>query len=257
MYETLVHAIEFDDIEILTFVLNHGFEIDSFERFSIDTLLNYCNLPCHPYWSAYKSKRILFKTLVGGYKIEPKSELHDAVASLDEKKVQNLLEVGADVHVKDICDNTPLHLLFVNEASDQKCICNIARLLVAKGADIRARNHFGYTPFYYATVMGYISVVNFMLSYISGVEEIKLNNNNPWQNFWINDFDVNKMDELSTAIVLGYEQVVNNLIDRYDKNESRTIFIPLKKSPMYYALAMRKINVTKMLLEAGHEVDFR
>ena len=62
--------------------------------------------------------------------------LHFA-ASRDYKKVQMLLSAGADVNAKDKNGDTPLHRAAKNDHKE------IAELLIAKGANVNARNERG------------------------------------------------------------------------------------------------------------------
>ena len=75
--------------------------------------------------------------------------LHYA-ASADEDEnhsecvLKLLLESGASVGAKDNCDRTPLHYAAVGDCLDH------VHLLVAAGADKKARDNEGFTPYDYA-----------------------------------------------------------------------------------------------------------
>lgn len=113
-------------------------------RFSLDKLLNYAKLRCQPYWKIFfPSKGNFFNLLLAlkdrGIDIHKpnktgKSALHTAVTKEDEETVRFLIDAGADVNCKDICDNTPLHLLFdCKKQIDNERIYNIAKLLIDNG----------------------------------------------------------------------------------------------------------------------------
>ena len=66
--------------------------------------------------------------------------LHGAVATGDINQVERLIAKGADVNAKDNHGFTPLH--FAAERGDK----DIAELLIVKGANIDAKNQYGTTP---------------------------------------------------------------------------------------------------------------
>ncbi|KAI8153545.1 hypothetical protein K4K49_007125 [Colletotrichum sp. SAR 10_70] len=70
--------------------------------------------------------------------------LHQACGNWDEEMVEFLLENGADVHVRDILGNTPLH--YVAMCRYREPPRDIVRVLLRHGADINAVNKLGRTP---------------------------------------------------------------------------------------------------------------
>ncbi len=50
-----------------------------------------------------------------------------------------LLTKGANIHIKDSNDKTPLH------HAAQKGLRTIVKLLIDKGADVHAKDHIGFT----------------------------------------------------------------------------------------------------------------
>ena len=71
-----------------------------------------------------------------------------------------LLELGADVNVKDIAGFTPLHncVTFGNDTTKK-----MAKKLILKGADVNVRNRFGETPLMNCTVANRIEFISFLL----------------------------------------------------------------------------------------------
>ena len=71
-------------------------------------------------------------------------------------RIKNMIELliakGADVNAKDNEGTTPLHTAITLDSKDSK---EIAELLLAKGADINAKDNDGYTPLHRAAAMGY------------------------------------------------------------------------------------------------------
>ena len=75
----------------------------------------------------------------------PPATLFEAVNRVDLQGIKDLLAKGVDVNVKDMNGGTPLHGAAFNGRKE------IAELLVAKGANVNAKNSFvGMAPLHYA-----------------------------------------------------------------------------------------------------------
>jgi ankyrin repeat protein len=81
-----------------------------------------------------------FLTLAVSAHAADDSPLFEAVKRGDKAAVEALLAKGADVNARDESGDTPLHVASGNGKKD------IAELLLAKGADISAKNTYGQTP---------------------------------------------------------------------------------------------------------------
>jgi len=150
------------------------------------------------------------------------SELHQAAAKGDLKKVRKLVEEGADVNARDNIGYTPLHYaasyghldvarLLLEEGADVNARDNagwtplhwaaayghvdVARLLVERGADVNARDNIGYTPLHYAASYGHLDVARLLIE--SGAD--------------INARDDRGRTPLDLAKELGREEVVKLL----------------------------------------------
>jgi cytohesin len=78
-----------------------------------------------------------------------KPPLHEAASRGHKEIVQLLIAKGANVKAKTDDGNTPLHSAVAKEHE------NIAELLIAKGADVNAKDNKGNTPLHLATGTGW------------------------------------------------------------------------------------------------------
>ncbi|KAH6869125.1 ankyrin repeat-containing domain protein [Thelonectria olida] len=102
--------------------------------------------------------------------------LHRAVADVDQETVDMLLEAGANPNLTDDNGGTPLHGVFQKASSFisrrsrlsasglDLAMRNMAKALVEKGADPRARNKLGQTPTDLAEEQGLTALGEYLLS---------------------------------------------------------------------------------------------
>lgn len=91
-----------------------------------------------------------------------KPALHKAVQEGDAARVQELLNEGADVNVRETSNDrlqyTPLHwAAFLGNQS-------IVRLLISRGGDVEAKDPWYSTPLYLAAEQGHVGIVESLLS---------------------------------------------------------------------------------------------
>jgi len=127
-----------------------------------------------------------------------KSPLHDAVCKGDLKKINQLIDEGADINYQDdTSDATPLHVaVFCNQESAAELLIdrgaeidkqgvrivgtplfvaayrgnnNIAKLLIAKGADVNAKINDKSTPLHEAAFRGHVSMAKLLID--NGADE--------------------------------------------------------------------------------------
>jgi ankyrin repeat protein len=70
--------------------------------------------------------------------------LHDAADGGHKEVAELLIAKGADVNAKDYRVRTPLHLAAASGRNES------AKLLIDKGADVNAKSDEGWTPLYFA-----------------------------------------------------------------------------------------------------------
>ena len=100
---------------------------------------------------------------------EGNTPLHSAVRYGDVEVVQVLLNLEADVNIRDEYSRSPLnHISGYSSGSSEvpnyhQSLANIARLLLDRGADINARDDQGWTPLCAATYEKRIEVIRVLL----------------------------------------------------------------------------------------------
>jgi hypothetical protein len=102
---------------------------------------------------------------VQGY--EGNTPLHSAASYGDVKMVQALLNLGADVNIRNNKSSSPLNYMSLGRSGGvpnyPQLLANVARLLIDCGADINTRNDEGQTPLHTATNMERIEVIRVLL----------------------------------------------------------------------------------------------
>jgi ankyrin repeat protein len=84
-------------------------------------------------------------------------ELLDASKKGDVEKVKKLLKEGADVNAKDRFGFTPLHYTALNGHFE------VVKLLIERGADVNAKTNGGWTPLRFAAIYGHFEVVKLLI----------------------------------------------------------------------------------------------
>lgn len=83
--------------------------------------------------------------------------LHMAALNGRKEVAELLLAKGANVNAKDVFHDTPLHL-----AARSHRTLEVAELLLAKGADVNAKNYWGATPLHVAVEEGHSDVAELL-----------------------------------------------------------------------------------------------
>lgn len=89
---------------------------------------------------------------------DPGSALHQAAGKGDLDEIEQLLNEGVDIEVKDKLLFTPLH-----RAAENGNYMAV-RLLLDKGANVRAKSKYGVTPLHAAAQRGHTEIVKLLLS---------------------------------------------------------------------------------------------
>ena len=84
--------------------------------------------------------------------------------SFEQADVELLLEIGANVNMKNEFYDTPLHL------AAKKGHLKTVRLLLEHGADINAKNNIGTTPLRLVSIHGHLEIVKLMLDRKWGID---------------------------------------------------------------------------------------
>jgi hypothetical protein len=93
--------------------------------------------------------------------------LHSAVCYGDVEMVQVLLNLEADVNIRNGHNRSPLNYITARSSSfgadGYQLLANVARLLLDRGADVNAQNDEGQTPLHTTTEAGQIEVIRVLL----------------------------------------------------------------------------------------------
>jgi hypothetical protein len=84
--------------------------------------------------------------------------LQAAVSSNDPAMAKVLLAAGANVNAKDAAHETPLHDAAVKGRT------GVAKVLLAAGADVNARDEDGYTPLHSAAIWGHLELARMLVA---------------------------------------------------------------------------------------------
>ncbi|KAK3937769.1 ankyrin repeat protein [Diplogelasinospora grovesii] len=147
-----------------------------------------------------------------------------------EAVVQQLLAKGADIDAKDNDSRTPL--LYAAQSGHEA----VVQRLLAKGADVNVKGRDGWTPLLYAAQSGHEAVVQQLLAKGADVEA---KDNNGWTPLWY-------------AAISGHEAVVQRLLAKgadveAKDNDGRT--------PLSYAATNGHEAIVQQLLAKGADID--
>lgn len=81
------------------------------------------------------------------------------IGTSESEMAQALINASADIHIKNIWGDTPLH------CTAQKNLPNIAKVLLENKADPRAFNSSGDTPLHIAAVYGFVNFITILSNY--------------------------------------------------------------------------------------------
>ncbi|MEL6626564.1 MAG: ankyrin repeat domain-containing protein [Bacteroidota bacterium] len=156
--------------------------------------------------------------------------LHDAVIRGDESKVSELLQMGAEVGVKNKEGNTPLHLAISKEQY------NIAEFLLISDADVNGRNYVYAAPIHRAVEVGNDALLSLLIECHAEVEARNNRGKTP----------------LHVAAILGRLSAAKLLIKHH-----ADIHATMEKDmqPLHLAAWYGQVELAQYLIHAGAEID--
>ena len=156
--------------------------------------------------------------------------LHEAAKDGDASEVKELLAKGAEVNAKNKYGKTPLHYAALNGHLD------VVKELLAKGAEVDAKPDAGYTPLHEAARKGHLDVVKELLS--KGAE--------------VDAKDKYGETPLHEAAWYGHVNVVKELLAKGAEVDAKT---KDGRMPLHCAAMFGRLEVVKELLAKGAKVN--
>jgi ankyrin repeat protein/TPR repeat protein len=156
--------------------------------------------------------------------------LHEAILEGNTSKFCDLVESGADIHLKGRYGNTPLQLAV------RRSTIEIVKLLIDHGADINTKNEYSNSLLHIAVGEDRLEMVKTLLEC-----EADVNDKNKYQN-----------TPLHWAIRNGYIEVAKLLLEYgADVNAAGVN----GASPLHVAIGENQIGLVKLLLEKGANIN--
>jgi ankyrin repeat protein len=156
---------------------------------------------------------------------EDKFQLSDAANKGDIEKVRELIAKGYNVNTRDEANWTPLHrAIFMGHKE-------IAKLLIANGADVNAKNNIGVIPIMLAVIRDYNDIVELLIK--NGAQKT-----------------------IYVAAAQGDIESAKTFLKK-DPNLVNALASNDGWSALHWAAYMNRLDVIKLLIENGVDVNIR
>lgn len=193
-------------------------------------------------------------------------EIHEACSSGELQKVKLMLEKNpALLNIEDKNQNTPLHI--AAGAGNKETV----EFLITKGANLHAKNNFGWIPLHSASYNGQIEISNLLISKGSKVDETDVFGWTPLfraiqgghksmieflvkKDANINARDRNGYTPLYLAVLKGEKEIVEYLLE---KGATRFLFGSDGKTLLHVAASKGFVGLAKLLIEKGESINAR
>lgn len=209
-----------------------------------------------------KNSRLSLSYLLNILRVKDKQFLASAVDG-DVAMVEELLEKGADIGVRDAIGHTALHL------SAFKDNVVMAQLLIKKGANMEAKSSDGWTPLLVAASRGRKRIVQLLLETGADIESTdsfgqtallwaaRGRHDSTLRLLLDSEADIESKHEsrnraLIDAARYGFDSTVQLLLDRGADIEWERY----KDRPLIMAATSAKDSVVRLLVERGADINF-
>jgi len=151
-YTPLIWAIWWSDKDMVELLISKGADVNEEDNSGCTAL----------YWAAMQGSKDLVELLIAKG-AAPISAIHLAARAGDLAKVKSLVEEGTDVNTKGkgSGDETPLFAAIRADNADNS---DVAKFLIAKGADVNAKDKNGQTPLHEACEHGMRNMVELLIA---------------------------------------------------------------------------------------------
>ena len=167
---------EFKDVDVANAINSvRGLDYKTIKTFITGVLMYLCHITTDKQ-SIIPLEQLLNTLLQKGININDSicgnTFLHLACYADKINVVKMLLAKGADINAKDIYDDTIVHF------ACKKGHIDVVKMLLAKGADINAKDSDGNTPLHGACQEGHIEVIKKLLEFPAVLDSLTITNNN-------------------------------------------------------------------------------
>lgn len=194
--------------------------------------------------------------------------LHRAVERGHQEIIEFLLDIGADVNIRDETESTPLITAACRGNRE------IANMLIAKGADINARDDNGYTPLIIAAKFGNTEVAGALILAGADIDAKDNNGNTALMYASIDDYNaIEPLPELEELAEISLREAdkfkklekLDNILSNFEIKGRANIAIMLRIAGasqqdlglIYLIKAAAEGNITKVenLIKTGIDVN--
>jgi len=256
-FTLLIWAIWWSDKDMVELLISNGADVDTEEDSYGCTAL---------YWAAVQGSKDLVELLIAKG-AAPLSAMHSAACAGDLAKVKSLVKEGTDVNTKGkgSGDETPLFAAVFADHND------VAKFLIAKGADVNAKDKSGQMPLHSACEHGKRNMVELLIAEGADVNAKDNGGHTPLHRMFfsgrartditelliakganVNAKLTSGLTPLHYAVESGYTKIVGLLIDKganvnAKDNEGET--------PLHEACKLGYKQMVELLIAKGADIN--